>query len=215
MTVPVIRLSQVGYSYPGGAKIFDKVNFSLGTNERVGLSGPVGAGKSTLLHLMVGLLGRFSGTVEVFGHECHKEKDFQKIRGSVGLLFQDPDDQLFCPSVEEEVAFGPLNQGRSRFEVGQIVKETLAQMGLVGYEEREPRRLSGGEKRLVSLAAVLAMSPRVLLLDEPTAGLDDSARQRLLALLGGLPMEMVIASHDRDFLQTLTTRSFDFCRSTE
>lgn len=209
MMTAVLRLSGVGYGYLGGGQVFQNLDFSLEAHERVGLSGPVGAGKSTLLHLMVGLLRPFSGTIEVLGRVRKQEGDFQEIRGPVGLLFQDPDDQLFCPSVDEEVAFGPLNQGRSHAEVARVVKETLALLGLSGYERREPRRLSGGEKRLVSLAAVLAMGPQILLLDEPTAGLDDLIRRRLLDFLRGLPLGMVIASHDKEVFQTLVTRSFD------
>jgi cobalt/nickel transport system ATP-binding protein len=124
----------------------------------------------------------------------------------VGLLFQDSDDQLFCPTVAEDVAFGPLNLGKPREEVRRIVAQTLDALGLGGYEDRITYKLSGGEKRLVALATVLAMEPEVLLLDEPTAGLDDDAAERVMDVLRQLPQAMVIASHDERLLGRLPTR---------
>ena len=139
------------------------------------LLGPNGCGKTTLLHLIVGLLRPSAGQIEAFGRQRMAEADFHEVRRRVGLLFQDADDQLFCPTVAEDVAFGPLNLGKSRDEVRRIVAGTLDSLGLAGYEHRVTYRLSGGEKRLVALATVLAMQPEVLLLDEPSGGLDDAS----------------------------------------
>jgi cobalt/nickel transport system ATP-binding protein len=121
-------------------------------------------------------------------------------------LFQDADDQLFCPTVAEDVAFGPLNLGKPREQVRRIVADTLGSLGLAGYEDRITYKLSGGEKRLVALATVLAMEPEVLLLDEPTSGLDDEAAQRVVEILLRLPQAMAVVSHDRPLLRRLTTR---------
>ncbi len=204
----VIRFSGVSFGYgPGGAKaVFGGLDFSLREGCRAGLVGANGSGKTTLFHLVMGLLRPQAGKVEVFGRECRTEEDFRLVRTQVGLLFQDPDDQLFCPTVAEDVAFGPLNLGASRAEAHAIVHETLARLGLEGFEERVTFNLSGGEKRLVSLATVLAMRPRLLLLDEPTAGLDEPTTKRIVELLRSPGFSYLIISHDRDFLaQTVET----------
>ena len=180
-------------------------NFSLRRGERVALLGPNGCGKTTLLHLIVGLLRPNAGQIEAFGRKRVVEADFHEVRRRVGLLFQDADDQLFCPTVAEDVAFGPLNLGKSRDEVRRIVAGTLDSLGLAGYEHRVTYRLSGGEKRLVALATVLAMQPDVLLLDEPSGGLDDAATERLVGVLARLPQAMLVVSHDRAFWEAVTT----------
>ena len=140
----------------------------------------------------------------VLGKTRRREADFVEVRGRVGLVFQDAEDQLFCPTVLEDVAFGPMNLGKSRQETREIVAKTLESLGLGGYEERITHKLSGGEKRLVSLACVVAMEPEILLLDEPTAGLDDNITQRIVGILKGLAQSMVIVSHDRDFVEAVT-----------
>ena len=134
-----------------------------------------------------------------------REKDFVEVRRRAGLLFQYPEDQLFCPTVIEDVAFGPLNLGKSREEATRIAADTLDRLGLPGYEDRITYRLSGGEERLVSLAAVLAMQPDVLLLDEPTNGLDEEHTDRLLAILDDLPQAALVVSHDSDLLRAMTS----------
>jgi len=201
-----ICLRNVSVSYDDGPPVLDEVNFSLHTGERVGLVGHIGSGKTTLLHVIVGLLKPTAGEVEVFGQLRTREADFRDVRSRVGLLFQDPEDQLFCPTVREDIAFGPLNQGRTAEEVGVIVRDTLERVGLTGYEERITHHLSGGEKRLVSLASVLAMQPEVLLLDEPTNGLDEDALTRILELLAQLDQSLIIASHDERCLAALSQR---------
>jgi cobalt/nickel transport system ATP-binding protein len=175
----------------------------LHPGQRLALLGSNGSGKTTLLHLIVGLLQPAAGRIEVLGQLRRKEADFHEVRRRVGLLFQDADDQLFCPTVAEDVAFGPLNLGKPRDEVRSIVRHTLERLSLGGYEHRITYRLSGGEKRLVALATVLAMQPEVLLLDEPAGGLDEAARQRLRSVLATLPQAMLIVSHDRTFWEPI------------
>ena len=219
--VPLIRLHNIDFAYGmtsghtdrghkgdahmGDGLVLSQCSVCLLPGQRVAMIGPNGSGKTTLLHLIVGLLQPEGGRVEAFGKDRTCEADFHEVRRRVGLLFQDADDQLFCPMVAEDVAFGPLNLGRPRDEVRRIVTETLGALGLAGYEHRITYRLSGGEKRLVALATVLAMQPDVLLLDEPTAGLDDRATDRLVAILADLPQAMIVASHDHEFLQRTTT----------
>lgn len=201
----VIRLTGIGFSYrPGQPPVFDGLDFSLEGGERAGLVGANGSGKTTLFHLIMGLLRPQAGTIEVFGRKCLSEADFRLVREQVGLLFQDPDDQLFCPTVAEDVAFGPLNLGMARHEVRHVVADTLERLGLEGFEERVTFRLSGGEKRLVSLATVLAMRPQLLLLDEPTAGLDEPTTERIVELLNEPGLSYLIISHDREFLSRTT-----------
>ena len=178
---------------------------------RLALLGANGSGKTTLLHLIVGLLRPTAGRIEAFGKVRREEADFHEVRRRAGLLFQEADDQLFCPSVAEDVAFGPLNLGKPRDEVRRIVTHTLQSLGLHDYEHRITYRLSGGEKRLVALATVLAMQPDVLLLDEPTSELDEAASERLIELLSGLPQAMILVSHDRPFWQRIATGAFELC----
>jgi len=202
----LIELRQVSFGYDPERPVLCECDFALRPGERVGLVGANGSGKTTLLHLIVGLLRPAAGEVIVLGKPRKCEADFQEIRGRVGLLFQDADDQLFCPTVAEDVAFGPLNLGKPREEVRRIVAQTLAGLGLEGYEQRITYRLSGGEKRLVALATVLAMEPEVLLLDEPVAGLDEASTERLVELLAGLPQAMLVVSHDRAVLERITQK---------
>lgn len=204
MSEPLIRFHDVAFSYAPERPVLAECNFQLMPGERLALIGPNGSGKTTLLHLAVGLLRPTAGRVEAFGKVRRAEADFHEVRRRAGLLFQQTDDQLFCPTVAEDVAFGPLNLGKPREEVRRIVAETLAALGLEGYQPRITYKLSGGEKRLVALATVLAMRPDVLLLDEPAAGLDEVATERLVEILAGLPQAMLVVSHDRQFLGRTT-----------
>ncbi len=204
MSGPVIRLQHVDFAYDSSRTVLRQCSFELARGERAALLGGNGSGKSTLLQLIVGLLRPLAGTVEVFGQSRRAAADFHEVRRGVGLLFQDVDDQLFCPTVAEDVAFGPLNLGKSPSEARRIVTETLEALGLTGYEDRITHRLSGGEKRLVALATVLAMRPDVLLLDEPMGGLDETAAERITCLLDSLPQAMIVVSHDREFLGRLS-----------
>lgn len=201
------ELVEVGFGYPGRPPLLQGLNLRIGESERIALIGPNGAGKSTLLHLIVGLLRPTAGQVRVLGRDCRSETDFRAVRGRVGLLFQHSDDQLFCPTVLDDVAFGPLNLGRTREQAAAIAERTLAALGLRGFGPRVTHRLSGGEKRLVALATVLAMEPQLLLLDEPTSGLDAVSAARLLDHLAGLPQAMLIVSHEQPVLERLTARA--------
>ncbi|MBI4795216.1 MAG: ABC transporter ATP-binding protein [Deltaproteobacteria bacterium] len=201
MSEPLIELQDITFSYPGAATpVFQDFNFQLLPGKHIGLIGPNGCGKTTLLHLIMGLLKPQAGKIVIFGQEVSKEKDFVAVRQKVGLLFQNPDDQLFCPTVLEDVAFGPLNQGKAPAEAIRIARETMAKLELEGFEDRVTYKLSGGEKKLVSLATVLAMQPQLLLLDEPTTGLDTDTKHRLVHLLQDLDIGYMIVSHEDAFL---------------
>ncbi|QGU32308.1 ATP-binding cassette domain-containing protein [Thermochromatium tepidum ATCC 43061] len=206
MTMPLIELQRVGFDYHD-RRVLHELDFRLEPGERVALIGANGAGKTTLLHLLVGLKRPSSGRILAFGRERTHERDFHEVRTRVGLLFQDSDDQLFCPTVLEDVAFGPLNLGRSPEQARTDALETLDHLGLADFAERITYRLSAGEKRLVALATVLAMHPEVLLLDEPTTGLDEATAERLIAHLEGLKQAMILVSHDWAFLARLATRA--------
>jgi cobalt/nickel transport system ATP-binding protein len=155
----------------------------------------------------VGLLRPSSGRIVAFGSERRVEADFHEVRRRAGYVFQDPDDQLFCPTVAEDLAFGPLNLGKSREEALATAERTLALLGLSAFRDRITHHLSGGEKRLVSLAAVMAMEPDVLLLDEPTTALDEGTTERLREILLDLPQAMVLVTHDPAFRGAVATRA--------
>ena len=202
----LIRAEQVSYSYPQRGMVLDQADLSLFVDEKVSLEGSNGAGKTTLLNLLVGLNKPKAGRIIAFGRERFVEADFIEVRSKAGFLFQDPDDQLFCPTVLEDVAFGPMNQGKTPEEAKAVSLEVLDCLGLAGFDERVTHQLSGGEKRLVTLASVLAMKPEVLLLDEPSNALDKEARIRLIEVLQSLSQAMIIISHEPGFLDALVTR---------
>jgi len=204
---PFFELQNIQFGYPGRPNVIKNASLQLNPGERLCLAGHNGAGKSTLFHIIVGLLKPSSGRVLAFGKERKVEADFREVRALAGLVFQDPDDQLFCPTVAEDVAFGPLNLGKSREEALEIVDRVLGQLGLKAFRDRITHKLSGGEKRLVTLAAVLAMEPKVLLLDEPTNALDEGTKDRVIETLLSLPQAMVFISHDPDFRARVATRT--------
>ncbi len=204
----LFELAGIAFAYPERPPLFRDLDFSLNAGERLGIVGANGAGKSTLLLLLVGLLKPQAGRVIAFGRVRQRETDFIEVRQRAGLVFQDPDDQLFCPTVLEDVAFGPLNLGLSKRQALQRVEQTLGQLELDHLRDRLTHGLSGGEKRLISLAAVLAMAPDVLLLDEPSNGLDAAMRNRLLTVLSQLPQALVLVSHDHDLMGRLTDRQW-------
>ncbi len=208
MKEPIIRLRNITFSYEG-RKVFENLNFELFEGERIGLIGPNGSGKTTLLYIITGLLKPQIGTVEIFGKIRQREKDFYEVRKKIGLLFQDSDSQLFCPTVKEDVAFGPLNLGMTKAEVSKIVHDTLELLGLEGFENRVTFKLSGGEKKLVALATVIAMKPICYLLDEPSAGLDESTVERLLNYLKNQAHTYLIVSHDKKFIESATEKVYN------
>jgi cobalt/nickel transport system ATP-binding protein len=204
----MINLKEVTFSYTAENRVIDRLNFRLYEGERIGLVGANGSGKTTLFYIIMGLLKPASGSVELFGKQVENERDFRFARKKIGLLFQDADDQLFSPTVLEDVAFGPLNLGKSPEEAKKIALDTLAMLGLSGFENRITYRLSGGEKRLASLATVLAMEPEVLLLDEPTNGLDDATEEKITNVLKDLKLSTVIISHNMELLFSTTDKIY-------
>jgi cobalt/nickel transport system ATP-binding protein len=204
----IINLKDTTYSYSGNKFVLDNLSFQLHSGERIGVVGPNGSGKTTLFHIIMGLLRPSSGRVELFGKPAYEEKDFREARKKIGLLFQDADDQLFSPTVLEDVAFGPLNLGKSPDEARDIALKTLARLDLFDFENRITYKLSGGEKRLVSLATVLAMDPEVLLLDEPTNDLDDETEEKITDILKGLNLSCIFISHNLDFLFKTTDKIY-------
>ena len=196
----LINLEGISFKYPGGRQILDQLDFRLHQGERIGLIAPNGSGKSTLLHIIMGLLKPLSGRVEIFGRPVKEDSDYTDVRRRIGLLFQDADDQLFSPTVLEDVAFGPLNLGKSKNDAIKIARNTLDFLGLAGFEDRITFKLSGGEKRLVSLATVLAMEPEILLLDEPMNGLDIKTKAKLTEILRDIDLSFILISHDFDLL---------------
>jgi cobalt/nickel transport system ATP-binding protein len=201
----VIRARALSYSYPDGREALRGVDLHVGEGERVAVLGPNGAGKTTLmLHLDGLLLGE--GELEVAGVEVRRGT-LRELRARVGLAFQDPDDQLFMPTVREDVAFGPLNLGLDREEVRRRVDEALAAVRMDGAGDRAPHQLSMGERRRVALATVLAMRPRLLVLDEPSASLDPRARRELLDVLEAIDRTIVVVTHDLAFAGELCERA--------
>lgn len=205
MTESLLTLSGITFAYPGATRpVLSELDFSFGRGERIGLFGPNGSGKTTLLRLMMGLLKPVAGEVRHRGRLVATEKDFQAVRRAVGMLLQNADDQIIYPTVLDDVAFGPLNRGLSSREARDKAEWALELLGLGGFGERLAHRLSGGEKKLVSLAGVLAMEPEALLLDEPTNGLDPETRLRIVDILAKLDIPMIVVSHDWDFLAQVT-----------
>ncbi|MCJ7435779.1 MAG: energy-coupling factor ABC transporter ATP-binding protein, partial [Anaerolineales bacterium] len=200
-----IEVKNLSFAYPDGHAALRGISLHIAPGEKVALVGPNGAGKSTLiLHLNGILLGK--GKVHVCGLDVD-EKNLSRVRASVGLVFQNPDDQLFSPTVYEDVAFGPLYQGLSASEVDERVETALASVRMGEYARRVSYHLSAGEKKRIAIATVLSMQPEVLVLDEPTAGLDPRARRTLINLLRELPITMFVSTHDMRLVQELFPRT--------
>lgn len=202
-----MEFRQVRYSYEGSREeALRGVDFKIGHGEKVALLGPNGAGKSTLLLHTDGLLLPASGEVVVCGMPVER-KTLADVRRRVGMVFQNPDDQLFMPTIEEDVAFGPLNMGLDAGEVEMRISAAMCAVGAEGLRKRSPMQLSGGQKRAVALAAVLAMRPQILVLDEPTANLDGRTRRSLMSVLGRIDSTCIIATHDLAMARALCTRA--------
>ncbi len=199
-----IELRGISFGYRGGPPILRDVSFSVAVGECAGLIGPNGAGKSTLILLMNGLL-RGQGEVLALGQSVLGVAP-RDLRKRVGVVFQDPDDQLFMPNVLEDVALGPLNLGSSPAEADHLARTALESAGILYAADRAPHRLSLGERKRVALAAILAMKPEVLVLDEPTAGLDPRGRHEFMELLQSFPATKIIASHDLDLVARVCGR---------
>ena len=205
MAEPALEFRDVRYRYPAGAEALGGVTFAVGAGEKVGLVGPNGAGKSTLLLALAGFLPA-EGHIRVAGHTL-TPATARDVRRHLGLVFQDPDDQLFMPRLGEDVAFGPQTMGLEPAEVEARVHEALESVGLAGCEDRSPHHLSQGEKQRAAIATALAMRPQVLALDEPSAGLDPRARRRLMDLLRGLSNTLLVIGHDLDLILKVCERA--------
>lgn len=199
-----IDISGLNFRYPDGTLALDGLNLSVETGDRLALIGPNGAGKSTLMLHLNGLL-RGSGSVSILGRPL-TEKALPEIRRRVGLVFQSPDDQLFMPTVFDEVAFAAVNAGHPEDEVRRRVSQSLNAVGMGGAERKSPADLSLGQKKRIAIASVLVTDNEILVLDEPSAGLDPRGRRDLIALLDGLDSTMLIATHDLDLAAQLCTR---------
>lgn len=206
MSHHIVEVKDLRYAYPDGTEALAGVSFRITHGESVALVGANGAGKSTLLMHLNGCLTPKAGEVRV-GEIPITPKTLPNIRRTVGMVFQDPDDQLFMPTVYDDVAFGPLNLGLPPQEVDARVHEALATVGGEDLAKRPPHKLSGGEKRIVAIATVLAMSPSILVLDEPSSNLDPRSRRALIKLLATFEHTKIIASHDLDMVLELCGRT--------
>ncbi len=202
---PVLEVEDLHFTYPDGHAALRGIRLWLQRGEKAALVGPNGAGKSTLMLHLNGIL-RGEGRVRVAGLPLTKE-NLPRVRAAVGLVFQNPDDQLFSPTVFEDVAFGPLHMGLPEEEVRDRVREALAAVGMEGFEARLSHHLSMGQKKRIAIATVLAMRPQLLALDEPTAGLDPRARRQIIQLLAGLEVSLLVSTHDLLLVQELFPRT--------
>ncbi len=200
----VVRVENLNFAYPDGRQALTDVSLTINRGESVALIGPNGAGKSTLLLHFNGIL-HGNGQVKVFSRPVD-DKNLKEVRKKLGLVFQNPDDQLFSATVFDDVAFGPINLGYSENEVRQAVASALERVGMAGYEQRSPHHLSLGEKKRVAIATILSMSPEVMVIDEPASNLDPGGKWLLIELLQKLPATRIIASHDLELVEALCRR---------
>lgn len=202
----VLRIESLTFAYENGTPALADFNLSVREGETVVFIGPNGAGKTTLFLYILGLLKRIPKEVTVLGEPLTSTKAVEAVRSRVGLVFQNPEDQLFCTTVFDDVAFGPINQGLPAAEVKRRVAEALAAVGLEGFEHRVPHHLSGGEQRRVALATIYAMRPEILLLDEPTSTLDPKGKREVTQLIQTLPGTKLVATHDYELALTVADR---------
>ena len=201
-----IEIENAAFAYPDGQEALRGVSLKIEAGEKVALVGQNGAGKSTLILHLNGILRPRSGSIQVAGMEVN-DKTLSRVRAAVGLVFQMPDDQLFSPTVFDDVAFGPIYQGLTEAEVRSRVDAALGDVGMGGFGPRVSHHLSIGQKKRVAIACVLAMQPEILVLDEPTAGLDPRSRRGLIHLLDTLPQTMLISTHDLPMVRELFRRT--------
>jgi cobalt/nickel transport system ATP-binding protein len=206
MTAPALEVRGLAYAYPDGHQALRRVDLTVAPGERVALLGPNGAGKTTLILHLNGILQGSAGDVYVGGLAVERA-NLKEIRRRVGIVFQDPDDQLFMPTVRDDVAFGPANLGLRGDALDRRVRDALAAVDMAGAAERPPDHLSFGQRRRVAVATVLAMDPQILVLDEPTSNLDPAARRDLADILDALPVTAIIATHDLPYALELCPRT--------
>lgn len=209
MTEKSLEVSELAFAYPDGHQALYGVNLSLNRRERVALLGPNGAGKTTLVMHLNGILPTMQGSVKVAGKLVDaQDKDvIAEIRHKVGIVFQDPDDQLFMPTVGEDVAFGPYNAGMRGTALEDAVREALELVGMFEFVDRPPHHLSFGQRRRVAVATVLAMKPEILVMDEPSSNLDPASRRELADIVRGLDVTLLMVTHDLPFAFELCERS--------
>lgn len=206
---PLIELKDIKVSYPERGTVLNKIDFSIYKGERVGIKGANGSGKTTFLYVIVGLIKPETGKIRIFGKEMKEEKDFVEARKKIGFVFQDPDDQLFSPTVEEDIAFGPLNLRIERKKVEELVEKTVKLLGIENLRKRYSHTLSYGEKRIVSIATVLSMEPEILLMDEPTTALDEETTEKIEKfLLSSKDLTYCIVSHDFSFIKRVCNKIY-------
>ncbi|MGL4606692.1 MAG: energy-coupling factor ABC transporter ATP-binding protein [Eubacteriaceae bacterium] len=201
----MLKIKDLNYAYSDGHKAINHVSLSIIEGERVALVGANGAGKSTLYKLIMGIVPIESGLIEMDGVIVEK-KNFREIRKKIGMVFQNPDDQLFMTKVYDDVAFGPRNEGLAEDMVENHVNEALKSLNILELKNRMPQKLSGGEKRRVAIATVLSMHPKLILLDEPTSFLDPTARRKVIEALRHLRFTQLIATHDLDMALEICNR---------
>jgi cobalt/nickel transport system ATP-binding protein len=205
MSKSAISVEKLSFTYPDGRTVLKDISMNIDQGECVALIGPNGAGKSTLLLHLNGIL-QTDGIIRILGETITK-KNLKWIREKVGLVFQNPDDQLFSPTVYDDIVFGLLNTGHSGDGIIDLVKQSLTQVGMSGYEDRSPHHLSLGEKKRIAIASVLCMKPEIIAFDEPTSNLDPRGRWALIKLITTLPSTKIIATHDLDMVRKICPRT--------
>ena len=207
-----LETKNLSYTYHDGTEALKNVNLKIEKGEKIAIMGPNGAGKSTLFSHFNGLTEPTSGHVEVDGEKIvFEQNELLKVRQKVGIVFQDPNDQLFAPTVKEDVAFGPMNLGLDYDEVEKRITESLEMVGMTGFEDKTPHHLSGGQQKRVAIAGIVAMRPDIMILDEPTAGLDPEGVEKVLNILNKLNkegMSIVISSHDIEMVNQFADKIF-------
>ena len=209
MNMPSLEIKELAFAYPDGNQALYGVNLSIQKGERVALLGPNGAGKTTLVMHMNGIHPTSHGSIHVAGQlvDSKNKESIKQIRSKVGIVFQDPHDQLFMPTVGEDVAFGPYNMGLRGAELNRVVDEALELVGMSEFKDRPPHHLSFGQRRRVAVATVLAMKPEILILDEPSSNLDPASRRELADILRSLDITIVMVTHDLPYAFELCERS--------
>ena len=212
MTNIQLSTENLSFTYPDGTQALKNINIEIEKGEKVAIIGPNGAGKSTLFSHFNGLTEPTSGCVKIEGKTISFEKDeLLKVRQKVGIVFQDPNDQLFAPTVKEDIAFGPMNLGLSYGEVEKRVEDALKMVGMENYEDKTPHHLSGGQQKRIAIAGIIAMKPELMILDEPTAGLDPDGVEKVLNIMNQLNKEgmtLIISSHDIDMISKYADKIF-------